>query len=146
VNQYVEVCRTIGEAQQEYFPIYGGVPSGVWGPLLNNKEALAEAINRRQENVQAQKGILNGLAISESEAKRRFLASSADVEASIALARHSASRGDFGSAFRTLVQTAELDKRRAFEVRETFLQLFEACENREMVSVFRRQLGMLLHP
>lgn len=146
VAHYIDVCREIGKAQQKYYPVYGGVPSEVWGPLLSRKDALAEAINRRQANEQAQKGILNGLALSESEAEGRFSASPADVEASIALARHLASRGDFGSAFRTLVKTAELDKRRASEVRETFLQLFEACENKETVNDFRRQLAMLLNP
>ena len=31
------------------------------------------------------------------------------------------------------------------EVRETFLLLFEACDNQEMVNDFRRQLTMLLY-
>jgi hypothetical protein len=146
VRAYIEVCRRIGEAQQQYFPIYVGVPEEVWGPLIRQKENLIAAINHRQVRETARGDLTDDVAISESEARSRFSQSPADVEASIALARHLASRGDFGSAFLTLIRTAELDKRRASEVRKVFLQLFEACENRDMVSDFRRQLSMLLNP
>jgi len=145
IAEYIEVCRKIGEAQQQYHPVYGGVPNEIWGPLLRRKEDLAAAINRKQTSKLANDRLFNGLALSESEALSRYSASPADIEASTALARHLASRSDFHSAFGTLIKTAELDSKRASEVRETFLQLFEACEDQEMVNDFRCQLAMRLY-
>jgi hypothetical protein len=145
VAEYIDVCRKIGEAQQQYHPVYGGVPDEVWGPLLRQKEALAAAINQRQAREAARSGLTGDVAITESEAASRCSASPGDVEASIALSRHLASRGDFGSAFSTLIQPAELGKQRASQVRETFLRLFEAFDDQPTVSEYRRQLSMLLY-
>lgn len=146
VTQYIEVCKKIGQVQQSYQPKYGGVPDEVWEQVLSARSDIWDAIENRQERDHTQKALLNSLALSEREAEIRFLSSPADVEASIALARYLASRSDFGLAFETLLKTAELDRLRALEVRETLLQLFEACENHEMVNDFRRQLSMLLNP
>jgi hypothetical protein len=145
VTEYMDVCRQIGEAQRQYFPIHGGVPLEVWGPLLRSKEDISALISRRQEEQLARNGLLTGLTLSEADAAARFLTSPADVEASTVLARCLAARGDFGSAFGTLLRTAALDQRGAAEVRETFLQLFKACENQEMVNDYRRQFTMLLY-
>lgn len=145
IAEYIDVCQQIGVAQQQYYPVYEGVPQEVWGPLLLRKENLATVINRRRATQQSQDRLSEGLELSEVEAAARFSASLDDIEASTTLARHFASRGDFGSAFGTLIKTAELDRQRATEVRETFIQLFEACENKELVQDFRRRLSVLLY-
>jgi len=145
IASYIDVCRKIGEAQQKYHPVYGGIPDEVWRPLLRQKEHFATAINQRQTREAARSELTNGLTITESEAESRFSASSADVDASIALARYLASRGDYGSAFSTLMKTAELDKERAEQVREAVVQLFQVCDDQPTVNLYRRKLSMLLY-
>ncbi|MDB5350157.1 MAG: sec-C metal-binding protein [Planctomycetota bacterium] len=145
IAEYTDVCRRVGEAQQQYYPTHGGVPGQVCGPLLRWREDLEAAIIQRQVRESARRGLTKGVALTEAEAASRSSASPDDVEASTALARHLAARGDFGSAFSALIRTVELGGVRASQVREAFLELFEACDDQSMVNEYRRQFAMLLY-
>ena len=145
VADYIDVCRKIDELKREYHPDVCEAPEEITASLFDRKKQLTDAIDRLQYRETAFEKLLIGVTLSEAEAVGRLSASAADVEASIALARHSAARGDFASAFATLIEVAELGVRQATGVRDTFLVLFNSCGDEALVSDFRRRLTMLLY-
>jgi hypothetical protein len=145
IAEYISICEEKAACQREHYPLQGGVPRHVWEPLVLRQQEIVHAIGRRQAREHTRGRLLIDITLSKDDAAKRSAASDADVEACAAFARHLAADGDFGSAFETLIRTAEVDRQRASELGDTFRRLFDACDNDAMVRDFRRRWSMLLH-
>lgn len=140
VSQFVTVCQQNAERLRRHHEAYGDRPSTIPDENAHRRRQAAEAINRRLRR----QGLTAAATLSEAEALDRHEASRADVEASIVLASHLASRGEFQRAFETLVSTSEGSQSRATQVRATMVSIFQACDDQRLVAEYQRRFSSLL--